>query len=105
ILALVAQKEREMIQKRVKDALCICRQNNIKLGTRTPELNVRLMNEGARKARIEFRNSILPIVYEIKSAGVFTLQGIASCLNKRGVKTRTGKGEWQATQIRNLLVD
>ncbi len=105
ILALVAQKEREMIQKRVKDALCICRQNNIKLGTRTPELNVRLMNEGARKARIEFRNSILPIVYEIKSTGVFTLQGIASCLSKRGVRTRTGKGEWQATQIRNLLVD
>ena len=78
---------------------------NIKLGTRTPEINVRLMNGGARNVRIEFRNSILPIVYKIKSAGVFTLQGIADCLNKRGLRTRTGKGDWQATQVKNLLQD
>jgi hypothetical protein len=63
------------------------------------------MNEGARNARIEFRNSIIPIVNEIKSAGVFTLQGIADCLNKRGISTRTRKGVWQATQVRNLLLD
>jgi hypothetical protein len=62
------------------------------------------MNEGARKARIDFKNKIVPIINEIKSTGIQTLQGVADCLNRRGISTRNGK-HWYPTQIRNLLVD
>jgi hypothetical protein len=32
-----------------------------------------------------------------QKTGVATLQGIADCLNRRGIKTRTGKEFWPGT--------
>ncbi len=104
LFAILAEKEKNMISERTKNALKMVKARGIKLGSPNPELSVTKMNEGARKGRIEFKNRIIPIINEIKSTGIETLQGVADCLNRRGISTRNGK-QWYPTQIRNLLVD
>ena len=104
LFAILAEKEKNMISERTKNALKMVKARGIKLGNPNPELSVIKMNEGARKGRIDFKNKILPIINEIKSTGIKTLQGVADCLNRRGLSTRNGK-QWYPTQIRNLLVD
>ena len=104
LFAILAEKEKNMISERTKNALKMVKARGIKLGSPNPELSVIKMNEGARKGRIDFKNKIIPIINEIKSTGIETLQGVADCLNRRGISTRNGK-QWYPTQIRNLLVD
>ena len=104
LFAILAEKEKNMISERTKNALKMVKARGIKLGSPNPELSVIKMNEGARKGRIDFKNKIIPIINEIKSTGIETLQGVADCLNRRGICTRNGK-QWYPTQIRNLLVD
>lgn len=104
LFAILAEKEKNMISERTKNALKMVKARGIKLGNPNPELSVIKMNEGARKGRIDFKNKIIPIINEIKSTGIKTLQGVADCLNRRGISTRNGK-QWYPTQIRNLLVE
>ena len=102
ILALVAQRERELISERTKAALQMAKQRGVKLGAVNPERQVKLKNTGARRAKEEFAARILPIIREIQSTGVTTLQGVADCLNLRGVRTRRGC-QFSPTQIHLLL--
>jgi DNA invertase Pin-like site-specific DNA recombinase len=104
LFAILAEKEKNMISERTKNALKMVKARGIKLGNPNPELSVIKMNEGARKGRIDFKNKIIPIINEIKSTGIKTLQGLADCLNRRGIATRNGK-QWYPTQIRNLMVE
>ncbi len=104
LFAILAEKEKNMISERTKNALKMVKARGIKLGSPNPELSVSKMNEGARKGRIEFKNRIIPIINEIKSTGIETLQGVADCLNRRGISTRHGK-VWYPAQVRNLLQD
>ena len=104
LFAILAEKEKNMISERTKNALKMVKSRGIKLGNPNPELSVIKMNEGARKGRIDFKNKIIPIINEIKITGIKTLQGVADCLNRRGISTRNGK-QWYPTQIRNLLVE
>ena len=104
LFAILAEKEKNMISERTKNALKMVKARGIKIGNPNPELSVIKMNEGARKGRIDFKNKIIPIINEIKSTGIKTLQGMADCLNRRGISTRNGK-QWYPTQIRNLLVE
>ena len=102
ILALVAQRERELISERTKAALKTAKQRGVKLGAVNPRKQVELMVVGARKAKEEFAAGILPIIREIQSTGVNTLQGVADCLNRRGITTRQGS-QFSPTQIHLLL--
>jgi len=94
ILALVAQRERELISERTKSALQIAKTRGVHLGTRNPTRQVKLMIEGNQRAKVDFKSKMIPIIEEIRLAGVKTLQGIADCLNRRGIPTRTGKPLW-----------
>lgn len=102
ILALVAQREREMISERTKTALQAAKRRGIRLGTRNPVRQVELMVQGARKGKEAFSMRIRPVIEEIRAAGVTTLQGIADCLNRRGITTRHGK-QWFPASVRLLL--
>ena len=73
-----------------------------RIGNPNPELSVKKMVEGSKQAKVEFAKKIRASIDEIKSAGVATLQGIADCLNRRGIFTRTGK-QWQPQTVKNLL--
>jgi len=102
ILALVAQRERELISERTKSALQAAKRRGVRLGTRHPDRQVKLMIAGAQQATLDFKVKIRPLIEEIRQTGVSTLQGIADCLNRRGILTRTGKSVWYPTTVRNV---
>jgi hypothetical protein len=45
---------------------------------------------------------VLPIIEELRSAGVGSLRGIAGALNARGVQTARG-GRWDPTTVKRIL--
>lgn len=108
ILAAVAEHEREMISARTKAALGAARDRGRKLGWSNParhEEHVLAASRGAagNRARADrFAANVLPIVRDIKAAGVSTLEGIAAALNARGVRTARG-ATWHPSTVRNLL--
>jgi DNA invertase Pin-like site-specific DNA recombinase len=102
ILALVAQRERELISERTKSGMKIAKERGARIGTQNPEASVAAMTAGARVAKTAFASKMAPIVAEIRSSGVDTLQGVADCLNRRGYGTRTGK-QWFPSTVRNLI--
>jgi hypothetical protein len=58
----------------------------------------------ARTARATARASDLaPTIKNIQAAGVTSLRGIAKALNERGISTVSGRGTWQATQVKRVL--
>jgi DNA invertase Pin-like site-specific DNA recombinase len=102
ILALVAQRERELISERTKCGMAVAKERGAKIGSPNPEASVKAMVAGAQQAKTAFASKMASIVAEIRSSGVQTLQGIADCLNRRGYPTRTGK-QWFPSSVRNLV--
>lgn len=102
ILALVAQRERELISERTRLGLAAAKSKGVKLGTPNPQKAVAAMKTANKSAKSEFIAKVLPLIREIQSAGVETLQGIADCLNRRGIPTRSGKA-WYPTTVRNVI--
>ena len=103
ILALVAQRERELISERTRSALQMAKKRGVRLGTRTPKRQVKLMVEGYLRQRMEFISKVRPVIDEIKTTGVSTLTGIAECLTRRGIPTRTGKTVWFASTVKTVM--
>lgn len=103
ILALVAQRERELISGRTKSALAAARRRGVKLGTKHPHRQVKLMVEASRRAKAEFLSKVRPMVDEIRQTGVTTLQEIADCMNRRGIPTRTGKSVWFPSTVKTVV--
>jgi DNA invertase Pin-like site-specific DNA recombinase len=103
ILALVAQRERELISERTKSALKVVKARGVRLGTRDPERMVRIMVESNRQKSEEFRSFIRPIIEQIRQTGVTTLKGVADCLNRRGIFTRTGKSQWFPSTVKTVI--
>jgi len=103
ILAAVAEHEREMISQRTRAALAAVKSRGVQLGNRS---NIEVAQARSRQARMvqadQFTSNILPVVLQIKGAGVQTLSGIAETLNARGLRTARG-GEWQAVQVKRVL--
>jgi len=103
ILALVAQRERELISERTRLGLAAVRATGRRLGTPNPERAVSAMISANKAAKVEFATKLFPIIEEIKSAGVSTLRDICECLNRRGISTRNGKN-WYPATVRNILI-
>jgi DNA invertase Pin-like site-specific DNA recombinase len=107
ILAMVAQKEREMIATRTRDALGAAKARGVKLGGDRGNLPA-VAIEGARaSARVRSENAqkragdLMPIVSALIAEGR-SLAQIAKALNEKGISTARG-GEWQATQIARVI--
>jgi DNA invertase Pin-like site-specific DNA recombinase len=102
IYAAVAQKERELISERTKAALRAAKARGVKLGSPNPEkaamLGVRRIKEQADTRAAE----LVPVIQEIKDAGITSFAGIARALNARGVTTPRG-GKWYPTSVKNVV--
>ena len=104
ILALVAQRERELISERTKAALSAAKERGVRLGgCRDVQNRSNLMVRANQQAAQRFNRSIIGVIREIQSTGATTLQSIADCLTRRGITTRTGRTTWHPTQVRNVL--
>jgi len=108
ILAAVAEHEREMISARTVAALAAAKARGRRLGWSNPKRRAEQHSAtvsavgSIRRAADQFAANVLPVIGQIKAAGVSTLDGIAEALNSRGVKTARG-GRWHPTTVRNLL--
>ncbi len=106
VLALVAQKEREMISARTKAALAAAKARGVKLGNpRLAELppgDVTKANEERLKRVKQRQGELREVVEHIQRTEGTSLRTIASGLNRRGILTPRAK-EWTATGVKLLL--
>jgi len=105
ILAAVAEHEAKMISERTRAALAAAR--GVKLGgDRGGRLTAKVRMAGckARAARADARAADLaPTVADIQASGARSLRAIAAELNRRGIQTPRGVGEWKAGSVSQLL--
>lgn len=99
ILAAVAEHEASMISARTKAALAEAKKRGKRIGGGEHHGAARAAYSAQAASR---KANVLPIVEQIRAAGVTTLSGIAGALNARGIKTARG-GEWSATQVSRLM--
>jgi hypothetical protein len=60
----------------------------------TAALEMRRKHAYARAA------AVAPVIAELEAAGVTSAHGLARALNKRGIRTATGKGKWEPIMAR-----
>jgi DNA invertase Pin-like site-specific DNA recombinase len=102
ILALVAERERDLISTRTKDALAAAKRRGTKLGNPNPR-NASSQGIRINRAQTEqFDANVLPIIREIQRSGVHVLRAIAGILDARGIKTRRNT-KWSPEAIRLML--
>ena len=98
IYAALAEKERNLIADRTRDALAAKKAQGALLGNRTnlPEAAAKgaAMQRAAANA---FAANVLPVIRQIQAAGVTTHRAIAEALNARGIRTARG-GQWHEIQ-------
>jgi hypothetical protein len=57
-----------------------------------------------RTARADARAADLaPIITELQAAGATSLHALAAELNRRGIPTATGRGDWSGKQVARVL--
>lgn len=105
VLALVAQKEAEMISQRTKAALSAAKARGVKLGGDRGNLTRKERSKGtassaeARSAKADNRaRDLAPILNELRAAGQ-SFAGMAEALNERGIRSPRGS-LWSAMSVR-----
>jgi DNA invertase Pin-like site-specific DNA recombinase len=111
ILAAVAEYEASMISARTKAALAAAKARGVKLGGQRGSLDRmeamakkgNAASAAVRRATSAKRNEdLLPVIEDIRGAGLTTPQQIAQGLNERGITAARG-GTWSAVQVRRVL--
>jgi len=119
-MAVMAKHERKAISERTSAALAALRER-LKAGNKTKSGRDRLGNpHGARalrkaakgnsaavqviqaKADQRAREDFLPVVDDIRAAGIVTLKGIAAELNTREILTAR-RGRWHPSTVKRLI--
>jgi DNA invertase Pin-like site-specific DNA recombinase len=102
VYAALAEKERNMIAMRTREALQAKKADGAKLGG--PKLaEARVAAMAVKRAEADkFAANVMPIIESIRKAGTKTLREIADALNARGVHTVNG-GRWHATTVKNIM--
>lgn len=108
ILAAIAEHEREQISARTKAALAAAKARGIKLGSPLGaaafEGSSNAAGPAARRAAADARaRDLLPIIDDIRAAGVVSYQGIAEGLTERGIMPPQVE-TWHPTTIRNMIL-
>lgn len=102
LFAALAQKERQLIALRTRDALRALRQRGVKLGNLQSLPEAQRKGSAATKASSDtFATSALPLIQTYQQKGL-TVRHIAAELNKAGVRTLRG-GQWHASTVVKVL--
>ncbi len=102
ILALVAERERDMISIRTTEALAAAKRRGVILGSPNPRKGSALGVAAVQTKIGAFDSLVLPIVEGIRRAGVTAMSDLATALNARGLKTRLGS-EWSHESVRTMI--
>ena len=103
LYAMLAQQERTMIGERTRDALRKVKDNGTLLGNRTNLDEAQGLGRAVavQKANQHAQN-VLPVIEQIRKAGVTSLREIAEALNNRGIQTARG-GQWHAQTVARIV--
>ena len=103
IYAALAEKERRMISERTRAALAQKKAQGVLLGNRTNLAEAQAKGAAATQAAATvFARNVLPVIREIRAAGITDQRGIAKALNERGVRTAQGRS-WHQSTVRSVL--
>lgn len=102
IIALLAQRERQLISERTTAGLAVAKQRGVVLGNPNPAPALELAQQAIQARKKGFAVGALESIREIQSTGIASLNRIADCLNKRGERTARG-GSWTATAVKRVL--
>ena len=102
IIALLAQRERQLISERTKAGLAVAKQRGIVLGNPNASGAWSKAMSAIKERKQQFAETAIKSIREIQSTGVESLTRIADCMNKRGEKTPRG-GKWTATAVKRIL--
>jgi DNA invertase Pin-like site-specific DNA recombinase len=102
IYATLAQRERELIAARTKDALAAAEARGVKLGG--PKINVARELAIAKNKELadRYASKVLPVIRDLQRSGFLSLHQLANELNARRVPTARG-GRWHAKSVANVL--
>ncbi len=101
IYAAVAEKERELIGQRIRDALAAKRARGERLGSpQFPEIRKLAYKRRAELAQ-DFDRDIFPVVKDLRDQGL-SLRKIADHLNRLRVATQYS-GQWCAMKVSRML--
>jgi len=108
VLAAVAEEEARLASARTRAALAIAKARGVRLGNPrlrpgTAELAGIAAAAKADQAR-QRAADLGPILSEIRAAGVASYGGIARALAARGVPTLSGRGCWDPSTVRRLIM-
>ncbi|MCP8890856.1 recombinase family protein [Sphingomonas faeni] len=109
IMAMLAQKERELISQRTTAALKVAKARGVRLGNPNGAAAFRRAGKGtgaaiaAVSANATSRaDQLRPVIQRLQAGGVASLGGLAAALNEEGILTPRG-GRWHASSVRNLM--
>jgi DNA invertase Pin-like site-specific DNA recombinase len=102
ILALVAQRERELISERTKAGLAVAKARGVRLGNPNAAKAWNAALKSIQERKHLFALDAFKAIKEIQGTGIQSLNRIADCLNKRGEKTALGK-RWTHKQVARVL--
>jgi DNA invertase Pin-like site-specific DNA recombinase len=102
IMALLAEKEREMISQRTKLALKQVKASGKALGNPNAPEAWKIAARAIQERKTTFAIRAYESINEIQSTGVTALPKIAHFLNLRGERTRRG-GQWTTTAVSRVL--
>jgi len=106
ILSVVAQAEARMISERTKAALYAAKARGVKLGGTYQRPFVAAEQTRGRqtiKAGADTRaKALMPVLDDLRAAGITSFGGLARGLKERGVKTARG-GEWTPMQVKRMI--
>jgi len=102
ILALMAQRERELISARTKAGLEVAKARGVKLGNPMFQSALLKARRTIQSRKTAFNQEVMKAIEEIQGTAISTLAGVADCLNKRGIKTPRGKS-FTATAVKRVI--
>lgn len=107
IMAMVAEEERRLISRRVKEALAAAKARGTKLGgarNTKPTERCRRASVIRRSALAAERAAdILPAIHTLQQGGAVSLYQIAAGLNAQGIPTPRGAATWRPAQVARIL--
>jgi DNA invertase Pin-like site-specific DNA recombinase len=104
LYAALSEKERKLIGNRTREALQALKRKGVKLGnpSRKSLKAAAKVSVAVRQALAKtFADSMLPMIRGYQQSGM-SLKEIAAELNRRGVPTYRGTGQWTATQLSRI---
>jgi len=99
LMASFAQMERERISQRTIEGMA---KSTKKAGNPNIHEARKKAATVVQQKKAEFIASVMPAIEEIRSTGITSALGIATCLNRRGIKGRRG-GRFAASTVIQIL--